>query len=316
MTQRRKLLAGGIGVTVVLVLAGGTSASGADRPDSPEVEAANVIAGQISEVAPDAGEVLEGQRVGGASVAETRSATVEVRLDSPSQIDVVAEGGGGEIAATITLPRGFARGPGTIADDGTVVFRSDHGGRGSLGDAIAVQTLTDGSTRVQTVLATAESEHEFGYGMAGFSPVVTPEDGTFFVSDSGAVVPVDAAWAVDAKGEPVATHYEVRGAELVQVVEPDADAVYPIVADPSWQWINAGWGMKLTRDETRQSANYATAGAMCIAFVKRAAALGIACGVYAGYIMAQANIANGENPKTCLFFDVVPAPGTIWRVRC
>lgn len=313
MIQRGKLLSGGMSLTVALVLAGGASAYATAGDGSPELEAADVIAAQVSEVAPGAGEVVEGDVSGGASVTETDSATVEVTLDSASKIDVIADSGRGVVDATITLPEGFATGPGAIAADGTVVFIED---RGSADDAIAVQTLTDGSTRVQTVIGGADSDHEFGYRMEGFSPVVTPEDGTFFVSESGAVVPVGEAWAVDANGESVATHYEVHGGELVQVVEPDADTVYPIVADPSWQWINAGWGMKLTRDETRQSVNYATAGAMCVAFVKRAAALGIACGAYAGYIMAQANIANGENPKTCLFFNVVPAPGTIWRVRC
>jgi hypothetical protein len=44
---------------------------------------------------------------------------------------------------------------------------------------------------------------------------------------------VAAPWAFDAQGRAVATEYIVRGGSLVQVVTPDAETVYPIVADPS-----------------------------------------------------------------------------------
>ena len=48
-----------------------------------------------------------------------------------------------------------------------------------------------------------------------------------------------APWAFDATGAPVDTHYEVRGRKVVQVVEPTADTVYPVTADPNvlwWAW--------------------------------------------------------------------------------
>lgn len=72
-----------------------------------------------------------------------------------------------------------------------------------------------------------------------------PEGGRAYVRDDGGVDVVDAdgrvvrqvdrPWAFDAAGRPVATHYEVDpdSGDLVQVVEPSDDAVYPIVADPS-----------------------------------------------------------------------------------
>lgn len=102
----------------------------------------------------------------------------------------------------------------------------------------------------------------------------------------------------------------------MQVVEPTPSVAYPVLADPDWIWWGAGYGMRLTRGETRQAGNYAMAGAMCAAFLKRAPGVGVACGVYAGYIASQAGIANGEQPQTCLFFNVVPAPGSIWRLPC
>lgn len=59
-------------------------------------------------------------------------------------------------------------------------------------------------------------------------------DGTVDVVDAdGQVVQhTKAPWAYDALGRPVRTWYEVDGDTLVQHIEPDADNVYPILADP------------------------------------------------------------------------------------
>jgi hypothetical protein len=50
------------------------------------------------------------------------------------------------------------------------------------------------------------------------------------------VATIGAAWAVDANGEAVATHYEIDGTTLTQVVETNAQTAYPVVADPAWYW--------------------------------------------------------------------------------
>ncbi len=43
----------------------------------------------------------------------------------------------------------------------------------------------------------------------------------------------DPAWAKDANGAPVPTHYEIDGNTLVQVVDFTAATAFPVVADPS-----------------------------------------------------------------------------------
>jgi hypothetical protein len=72
--------------------------------------------------------------------------------------------------------------------------------------------------------------------------------------------------------------------------------------------------MKLTRSETSRVRNYAAAMGMCALFTKKIAIR--ACGVFGSYIVAQANIAEGEKPKSCLFFTAAPVPGIIWKVPC
>ncbi|WP_257131989.1 hypothetical protein [Bacillus toyonensis] len=42
------------------------------------------------------------------------------------------------------------------------------------------------------------------------------------------------AWAKDANGNPVSTHYKVEGNKLIQVVDFDENTAFPVIADPGW----------------------------------------------------------------------------------
>lgn len=52
------------------------------------------------------------------------------------------------------------------------------------------------------------------------------------------IAQIAAPWAVDAAGKTIPTHYELKNNQLFQIVETDANTVFPVTADPSWQW----WG--------------------------------------------------------------------------
>lgn len=162
----------------------------------------------------------------------------------------------------------------------------------------------------------SDSAHEYGYAMEGFVPVLDGEGGAVFISTAaeGASVPVESAWAVDVNGKSVPTHYEVRGNELVQVVVPNKGTAYPIVADPTWGWKLAAWGLTLNRSEVAGISSYGAAVGMCAALVKKAPVL--ICGAWAEYLFTQANTANRLKPKGCLHVVVAPAPGAVMHVKC
>lgn len=63
-----------------------------------------------------------------------------------------------------------------------------------------------------------------------------PAAATHTVAETQQAATIGAAWAVDANGAPVETHYEIEGSSLIQVVNVDADTAYPVVADPAWWW--------------------------------------------------------------------------------
>ena len=69
---------------------------------------------------------------------------------------------------------------------------------------------------------------------AQLSALQTPKTVTEVTNQQVALV--GAPWAVDANGEPIATHYELADGALTQVVDINADTAFPVTADPEWWW--------------------------------------------------------------------------------
>ncbi|MFC7945047.1 hypothetical protein ACFUPZ_17480 [Microbacterium oxydans] len=310
MLKRRRELIVAIAATLALTatMASPAHASDGDVDDADSV-AATIEAATPTTTLSEPGVVKGGQL--STTVGEI-SAAVPLLAEENVVVSVPIDGGTQTESRAIELPDEIPISDGVVAEDGTVVFTADD----RSGDAVAVQTLADGSTRIQTVLGGAESPHEFGYRMDGYQPYQSDTGEVIFLGKSGDYVPVAAPWATDANGAAVETRYEVRGDELFQVVTPSATTAYPVVADPSWIWNGPIWGMKLTRAETSRVRDYTAAVGMCGFFAKALPRVFQACAVFGSYIVAQAHIAQGDNPKTCLFFTAAPVPGVIMRVTC
>lgn len=235
------------------------------------------LAAQVVAASPDSAEAVVGEATLAGVSVKADSTTTTIPLDGSDPIAVSALVDGVQLDTTISLPSNLRVGNGEVASDGTVVYQSaDDSG------AVAVQGLEEGQTRIQTIIPDSGAQHEFGYAMDGFQPAVADDGSVSFVAQGGegAVVPVEAAWATDANGAAVETYYEVRGDELFQVVVPTASTAYPIVADPTWGWRNAAWGLTLSRSETAGIKDYAAAAGMCATIAKAAPAFAVACGVW------------------------------------
>lgn len=152
------VLAGALTVALAMTAAGPAHAADSDYRSE-------AVSDHIAEVAPAA--VVAGQVEGQTFSAAAGNTEVAVPLTAPGVVDVTAqvtvEDSLQTISTIIELPQRFAAGGGAPASDGTVVY-SDGSGVAAVNDAIAVQALSDGSTRVQTVLASPDSKHEFEYG--------------------------------------------------------------------------------------------------------------------------------------------------------
>jgi len=191
------------------------------------------------------------------------------------------------------------------------------------GPDVSVKPLADG-VRISTVLDESTTERSFEYALPEGVTAELDNDGRVNLSQT---VEVDAegtaatvtvvigyvepAWAVDAAGLPVQSHYEVTDDSLVQHVETSAATSFPVVADP--QWTTTAWNQIRVRWNRAETATIANGGwgatgstAVCIAAGAAiggpggGAALGAACLALAGSAVYTAGVAQNSSPKRCL----------------
>jgi hypothetical protein len=212
-------------------------------------------------------------------VAATSSAGGSFQAINESTVSIPGSGSG-IITATKSLESGvysigvgLASGlqvPGGLATDGSVVFD------GVSGVDSTVQATSDGF-RIHTVIGSSTAPAEYVHPVtlpAGASlvlakdavvPVEAPGDsdpaletGAYVLDSTGSLIGgFGSPWAKDANGMNIATHFELRGSSLVQVVDHQvAGVAYPVVADPylgfamirSASWVShpEGWTLQVT----------------------------------------------------------------------
>jgi len=293
------------------------SAAPASAASVDGVEAAERVAAQVNTAAPDSAIPVLGNLSERSVKTTAGQSETTIPMQSAEGIEVVTSIGGKELHAEISLPSGLELGEGELTSDGTVVYPSNAATVGPTG-AVAVQTLSGGETRVQTVIPTRDAQHEFGYGMDGFRATIDQVGNAAFVADGteGAYIPIEPAWAVDANGAAVETYYEVRGDELFQIVVASSSTAYPVVADPTWGWRSAAWGLTLSRSETAGIKDYAAAAGLCATLAKKSPNFAVGCGVWASYALVQATTANKQSPLGCLHAVVAPLPGALIHTHC
>ncbi|MBX9243290.1 hypothetical protein ICW40_00510 [Actinotalea ferrariae] len=281
----------------------------------PQQDATDGVAELIADVAPDQGDVLVGvQNAAGDTTARIGAITVAVPADPTEPVTLSSTGAA---ALEVSFPAEVDVSAADIAGDGTLVYAGDDA-------TAAAQILDDGSVRLQTVTESAKGPHEFTYSFGdSITPTRSVDGATIELLAGGSPLgQVAPAWAVDANGNAVATSYEIRGNTLVQVIVPNADTTYPVVADPK---VSFGLGIyyHYNRAETATIAGYGiggatAAGAVCATF---GGAIGLAvCGSYIAAIIHQAGIAQNSSPKKCLVVrQVTPTllvPYTYRDSRC
>lgn len=298
-------------IAAIACCVGAYSVSPASASTDVDTSDPAAVAVLVAEAAPDDARAVDTAPTSGGFQTSVDGSEASIPVDPSQPIEVSTSIGGRELSASISLPDGLNLAAGEATTDGAVVYASED-------DAtVAVQTLESGDTRIQTVIPDGGARHEAEYGMEGFQAVIDSSGNAGFVEKGreGAFVPVDAPWATDARGASVSTHYEVRGEKLVQVVVPAASTVYPVVADPTWGWRNAAWGVTLSRSETASIKDYGAASAFCASLVRNQR-LTLACGMWSGYLQVQAATANNLRPKGCLHIVIAPLPGAISHTYC
>ena len=251
-------------------------------------------------LAPIAEELVD---VGGSFVADTDGGTVSIPTSASDPIVTVANG----TEVELPLPAAVSHEAGELADgDGSVVYT------GADADYDVKVVPGAEATRVLTIIGGPDAPTEYLYEFgAGHEVVLAPSGGAvvFKTNDFDAPgVILDAPWAFDNDGADVATHYEVRGTTLVQIVEHEG-AAYPVTADPTFS-VGLGLYAHYNRAETKTISTMgwsATgAAAVCAAIGSMggwvgSAAMAAACLIVGGNIVYNAGVAENSKPKQCLY---------------
>ena len=315
--MKRRLIAAS--VSTILLTAGVATPASAVEPDD--------TASQVAGVAPNLGGIHSGQVDGTELVAVTEHGSATIGLDPARGVTIDPAATSGAVtdvssSLSVGLPNEVSVGDGQQTADGSVVYPA----LDDRADVVA-QALETGAVRLQTVTRTADGPHRFTYEFDEDLDIVVLEDGSAELSrDSGdgisvVVGTIETPWALDANGRKVETYYEAHENELVQVLRPDKDAEYPIVADPTAAPITLGVRVRFNRAETNvvASSTVATAATWCggvgaalapFAGGVGGAAIAGACIAVSGVVIATAKLARANSQ--CLRIDVRGINPALW----
>ncbi|MEL7978365.1 hypothetical protein AAG589_21040 [Isoptericola sp. F-RaC21] len=234
---RRRGLVGTIAIATTLALcASYVPAAAALTAEDP----ADAAASLIDRVAPFEGEVVQPASTDGDLRIEsgTTRTIVPADADDPLVMFTQGEGTDPDTQLEVPLPEEVTVESPTVADDGTVFY---DGVEDSTD--VAVQSLDDGSVRLQTIIPEGDGgTHRYTYDFGEDSRILQGEAGEIFVEQNGDIVAeVATPWAYDADGVAVPTNYIVDEHTIVQEISPSSDTAYPVVADPKFIKGYNGW---------------------------------------------------------------------------
>ena len=206
-----------------------SSGQGADTTSSATAQKAyQAIAGVDRKLTEAAADVPAS--TSGADALKTTQRGVGVTIPTDPRSDVTIAGRNG--AVSVTLPFSGSAAKAASSHSGTVTFDNKNS---SSTTPIA---RGDGSTQINTVINDAKAPKRYTYKMkVPQGAKIEQKANSILVTKNGKLVAgIAPAWAKDAKGKSVPTHYEVKGDAVTQVVDHSDKFTYPVVADP---WLGA-----------------------------------------------------------------------------
>jgi hypothetical protein len=242
-----------------------------------------------------------------ALVAATAGATIDVPKDASEGVTLSNPNGP---SLDIALPNADQSGSGQQVAPGVVAYASNDG------SANAVQATEDGGVRMLTVIDNPNAPTKYDYKIS------VPEGGTIQIIQDGSAIVLDAngqvlatvatPWAKDARGKQIRTWFTTDDTTLTQHVKHNVrGVVYPVTADPSFNWSWTGVTIYFNKTETRfiSGLTFATlAGYLGLAGGAGAAVAGV--GYTADYAIQHASLC------LAVFKPYVGSSIIGWIYRC
>jgi len=165
-----------------------------------------------------------------------------VHLPKSATEGLVFDSAAGAPSWVLSLPAGLDEVP-AVVDKSSTLFRSPDRTFDVIAEEVNTAKIRGADARILLVIGGAEAPTRYEFNATlpdGASLVSTVGGGVEVVDGAGeAIAFIEPPWAIDANGAAVATHFEVRGETLLQIVDHNG-AEYPVVADPAVQ-SDCGW---------------------------------------------------------------------------
>jgi hypothetical protein len=253
--------------------------------DAPAIDTLGSVTEATPDTANDAAQVPTKETGTNAIEANVSGADVTVPVEPASGISV------GTSAGTVSISLPFAKDAesATAETKGVVSYDNNNG-------STSVPVVTsNGTLQINTVIedVTAPSRYSYNLTIPDGGQIVPAGQGYFIVNaNNDPVTFVAEPWAKDANGAHVATHFELNGTTLTQVVEHNAATSYPVVADPAFVWEMGLPAVKLNRSETKTAMTMTGMATVC-GWVGRLTGYvgGVLCGANAGSIIVNSQRA-------------------------
>lgn len=232
-----------IGLLCAAAIVGTSTVAHAEAlPSDESIEAIAAVAPDVLDAAADA------------STSPTKAATYatdDVRVSVPVDASDGASLRTNDQELTVSLPFADQATEATVTESGVATFDNNNA------STTTPVVRDDGTLQILTVIddATAPARYDYELSVPAGGTMAIREDGVVILTDSddGFAGTVAPAWAKDAAGAPVATHYEINGNTLTQVVEHGAGTQYPVVADP---WLGITLFQSFRRDSYQGDYRY------------------------------------------------------------
>ncbi|MFK4730464.1 hypothetical protein ROT00_12310 [Agromyces mediolanus] len=230
---------------------------------------------------------LEGMTRTGTAEVEPSSASV----DSPDGLTIPTPEG------TMSLvPAGL---PESDEVGGVLQYRAD------TYSIVATTTASGVANAMYAVLSGPDAPDSYRYEVTadGYPALLVELGGAILVrnADGEIVNVINPAWAIDASGTSLPTHYEIEGNEIIQVVD-HRTATYPVVADPAGACDALSCTIFFNKSETKTASEgaAAAAGLLCGAMAFLSGIGGLVCGAYGAALTIVA--IQARNQGDCLAF--------------
>lgn len=244
------------------------------------------------------------------AISGTSGATVSIPKDPSDGVDVT---GPGLTPVTIGLPNADAAKDATKLSDGAVAYAATDGSANAV-----IPTATGPQLLTMIANAQAPTSYRYSFGLPVGDTLRLYDDGRVQINDaSGTMVYLlSAAWAQDANGNSVPSHYEVDGTDLIQVVDHVSapDVAYPVVADPSFSCGFLVCTVQFNKNETQIIAAAGAAGATTLVTLcaRGGTLLAFVCAVNSVYIVGTAFVDRRYGNCLELHAAGIPPAVTWW----